>query len=405
MQYTYDDFLKAANGAGLLGVFSQEDLNLAQNSPEYGLSMLKLHQDDQAAETAEQHLLAQEAMNQLRQSYSGSVIQGGVPNGTVIGSGTGTEAPTTGQPTSGEGFQWDKEDSYNQLLDRLVNRQPFEYDHESDPRWGAYKKGYTREGERATADALAKTAAATGGVPSSWAVTAATQAGDYYAGQLADMIPELYDDAYNRHLSEIGLDIDALGALRQDKESGWSDYLRKFEIEQQKFNNALALYNQLGYMTPEIEAALGLGGMNGADGVGGTGGTGGSFSGGGVNNGSLTPEQVMLLQTALGVTADGQYGDQSRGAAGGLTAEEAYERYVGPLGGTEPDSGDQSGEETVDDTRPEGVWNRFENGKMIISGTAYTAEEVEKMLASGQVRQEYDPGTGLYRYVLNVNPR
>lgn len=403
MGYTYDDFLKAANGAGLMGNFSEDDLKLAQSSPEYGLGMLKLYRDDQAAETAEQHLLAQEAMKQLRQSYSGSVIQGGVPNGTVIGSGTGTETPATGG-----GFQWDREDSYHQLLDKIVNRQPFEYDYESDPRWGAYKKGYTREGERATADAMAQAAAATGGVPSSWAVTAATQAGDYYAGQLADKIPELYDDAYNRHLSEIGLDIDALGALQQDKAYDWNEYLQNYEMEQQKFNNAMALYQTLGYMTPEIAEALGLGGVGGTVGLpgsGSVGGTTGSYTGGNVGNGGLTQEQIMELQNALGVTADGQYGPESKAAANGLTAEEAYALYVGLPDGTQPGKhplldADAAGGEGVDTSKPnENIWNRFENGRMVISGRLFTADEVQQLKDSGLVRQEYDTTTGQYRYV------
>ena len=422
MQYTYDDFLKAANGAGLLGAFSQEDLNLAQNSPEYGLSMLKLHQDDQAAETAEQHLLAQEAMNQLRQSYSGNVIQGGVPNGTVIGSGTGTEAPTTGQPASGEGFQWDKEDSYRQLLEGIVNRQPFEYDHESDPRWSAYKKGYTREGERATADALAQASAATGGVPSSWAVTAATQAGDYFAGQLSDKIPELYGDAYNRHLAEIGLDIDALGALQQDKASGWNDYLRQYEMEQQKFNNALALYQALGYMTPEIQEALGLSGSEG---------------GGTVNNGSLTEEQIRQLQGALGVTVDGQYGPESMAKADGLTAEEAYERFVGALNVTDPSEtgpteaelaglleqhpepvitdGDtwdemvaQYGEETLkqlgysyeSDGSDYTIANQHSDSSIKVGDKKYTYDRLMQLITEGKVKEEIDHENRTIRYTV-----
>jgi hypothetical protein len=53
----------------------------------------------------------------------------------------------------------------------------------------------------------------------------------------------------------------------------------------------------------------------------------------GVNydNGSLTTEQVKALQKAIGANADGYYGPNSKKAAGGLSAEEAYEQYVGSL--------------------------------------------------------------------------
>ena len=45
---------------------------------------------------------------------------------------------------------------------------------------------------------------------------------------------------------------------------------------------------------------------------------------GGYNNGSLTTDQVKQLQQALGVTADGLWGSQSKAAAGGLTADQAW---------------------------------------------------------------------------------
>ena len=46
------------------------------------------------------------------------------------------------------------------------------------------------------------------------AVTAATQAGDYYAAQMADIIPQLEQAAYEKYLNEIGLDQSNLSALR-----------------------------------------------------------------------------------------------------------------------------------------------------------------------------------------------
>lgn len=50
-------------------------------------------------------------------------------------------------------------------------------------------------------------------------------------------------------------------------------------------------------------------------------------TGGGYNNGGLTSQQVKQLQNYLGVTADGLWGSNSRNAAGGLTADEAWSAY------------------------------------------------------------------------------
>ena len=51
-------------------------------------------------------------------------------------------------------------------------------------------------------------------------------------------------------------------------------------------------------------------------------------TGGSYDNGSLTREQVIELQNKLGVTADGLYGAKSKEKAKGLSADEAYDKYV-----------------------------------------------------------------------------
>lgn len=61
-----------------------------------------------------------------------------------------------------------------------------------------------------------------------------------------------------------------------------------------------------------------------------------SRTGGGYNNGGLTRQQVAEMQNYLGVTADGLWGSNSRNAAGGLTADEAWAAYQQALGGQEP---------------------------------------------------------------------
>lgn len=212
MAYTYDNFLSDANAAGMMNQFSEQDLQIARRSPEFGLSLLSLLKDNGSATMAEQKLLATEAANQLRKSYG-------------IGS-TGTVAASFANTYGKAGVQ------------------PFSYNYEDDPRWSAYKKAYLREGERASENALAQTAAASGGRVSSYAQTAAQQAGNYYAGQLADVIPTLEQEAYTRYLNE--------------------------------FENALKLYQTLGYATPEVAEILGIeaagGGSAGSGGYGGSGG-------------------------------------------------------------------------------------------------------------------------------------
>lgn len=233
MAYTYDDFVKAANQSGLMGQFSQDDLNLAQKHPEFGLSVLSLKKDYNNATTAEQRLLANQAANELRKSYGN--YSGGADGGSFrlesklnrrsddlldqlgsFGSFSYGEAPTYENT-----FAQQQKD----LLDRILNREDFSWSKETDPQWSSYKKSYLREGDRATANALAKASAASGGRPSSYAVNAATQAGDYYATKLNDVIPTLYQQAYERYLDEYNMKLKDLNAINQQEQMDYAKYL------------------------------------------------------------------------------------------------------------------------------------------------------------------------------------
>ena len=228
MAYTYDDFVAAANNAGLLNAFSEADLSAAKTNPEYGLSMLKLQQDIGGANTAEQKLLAEEAANQLRKSYG---------------------IMTT--PAAGSSFSYGDQESYDKLMGDILNYKPFEYNPDTDPRMAAYRKSFLREAERATADTMAKASAMTGGVPSSYAVGAAEQAGNYYTGKLGDVIPELYNDAYSQHMNDFSQKVNALGALNTDRQFDYNAWLGGLEEQQQKWNNAMAMYQLFGYDAPQ----------------------------------------------------------------------------------------------------------------------------------------------------------
>ena len=233
MAYTYDDFVKAANQSGLMGQFSQDDLNLAQKYPEFVLSVLSLKKDYNNATTAEQRLLANQAANELRKSYGN--YSGGADGGSFrlesklnrrsddlldqlgsFGSFSYGEAPTYENT-----FAQQQKD----LLDRILNREDFSWSKETDPQWSSYKKSYLREGDRATANALAQASAASGGRPSSYAVNAATQAGDYYATKLNDVIPTLYQQAYERYLDEYNMKLKDLNAVNQQEQLDYAKYL------------------------------------------------------------------------------------------------------------------------------------------------------------------------------------
>ena len=92
-----------------------------------------------------------------------------------------------------------------------------------------------------TDEMLAKAAAATGGIPSSYAVGAAQQAGAYYASLLADKFPELEQQAYNRYLNERAASLQGMNALSADREDAYSKYLKQQAMEQQAAQEAAKL--------------------------------------------------------------------------------------------------------------------------------------------------------------------
>ena len=233
-QFTYDGFINAASNAGLLGEFSQADLDTAKKYPEFGYSILGLKQDIHKATTPEAKLLANEAANQLRSSYGG--YTGGKYGADYISDGKIPNQidSVLDQINNFGSFSFDQDapvynnqyaEQQQALLDAIINRPDFSWSKETDPQWSSYKKSYLREGDRATANALGHAAAASGGRPSTAAVTAATQAGDYYATQLNDIIPTLYQQAYDQYLNEYNMSLQDLNAVNNQEQLDYAKYL------------------------------------------------------------------------------------------------------------------------------------------------------------------------------------
>ena len=421
MAYTYDDFVTAANSAGLLKQFTDSDLQIAQKSPEFGLSMLGVLKDGNSATTAEQKLLATEAANQLRKTYgsfgqitpySGTydtqikdLINKTNNYGAFQYGGQNAYQQALDKVTGYGDFQYGNETAYQKMLESVTNPESFRYNPEEDPTWNAYKKASLREGERASANALAQASAASGGRASSYALTAAQQAANYYASQLGDLLPTLQQNAYQQYLSEFEKKLSSLGVLQSDRGNAYDEWLNRYNLlqnnlsalqsdrnasyeewwnnfnmlqtalgnlqsqnqteyqqylnamdmanqsqqqaydrayqleqdkaaqEQKTYTNALALYQALGYATPEIAEILGI-----PAGKGGTCDNTGTvappvqnaplFSNStDFSNESLSTEQIKQMQNYFGVEADGMWGNQSANAAGGRTAQQAWDYY------------------------------------------------------------------------------
>lgn len=254
MPYSYDDFVSAANKAGLMQEFSEADLKTARRYPEFGMSILGFKQDVHKAATPEAKLLAHSSAEELRRSYGnytgeqeGSQYKsaGKIPGqiDTVldqIAEYQPAENPyktqyqaaldkigSFGDFSYGAAPAYDNQYQEQQkaLLDSIINREGFSWSKDKDSLWPVYKKEYLREGERAAADALGQAAAASGGRPSTAAVTVATQAGDYYAAKMNDILPTLYQQAYDQYLNEYQMKLSDLGAVNAQEQTDYSKYL------------------------------------------------------------------------------------------------------------------------------------------------------------------------------------
>ena len=161
--------------------------------------------------------------------YMELVNQTDATSGTTGGGTTGTTPDTTPYAAYMAQYEGEKApeyagDPYKERRDAALERaesMTWNYNPETDPVWLAYQKQYRREGQRATEDTLGRLAGMTGGMPSSYAATAAAQAGNYYASQLSDKLPQLYQDAYNRYLDEYKKQ---LGISDQYYQFGQQDY-------------------------------------------------------------------------------------------------------------------------------------------------------------------------------------
>lgn len=95
-------------------------------------------------------------------------------------------------------YDADIQNAYNQLM----NRPSFQYDLNADMLYQQYKDQYQTLGQKAMMDTMGQAAALTGGYGSSWASTAGQQAYQGYLQEMNNMIPELYDRAYNQYAME-----------------------------------------------------------------------------------------------------------------------------------------------------------------------------------------------------------
>lgn len=224
---TFHDYSKPSgnwtpNAPKYTGGNAELDAYLALKSQEYYDAKSR----NDARGMADAHNAANQARNWFGYSAENarddinSVIMGGSPTG-AIGGGTFPQFSYQGAPQYVS--QWDS--IIQDLADQILNREPFTYNYLEDPNYIALKGMYTREGDRAMQDTLGSVAARTGGMASSYAASAASQANNYFMSQLSDKIPELQQIAYDAYMAGIDSKRDDLSMLMGLESTDYSRYL------------------------------------------------------------------------------------------------------------------------------------------------------------------------------------
>lgn len=222
--YTWEDFLKELEGSGLKGQFSEADMRLAQEHPDAGRSILSYKRDYLNATNDQARALANAGAERVRSSF------GGYTAGT-----DGSQyyrdslSPRDFSYAEAPSFTSRYDGQIQELLQGLLNRPEFSYDVEKDPLYSQYRKQYIREGQRASQDAMGQAAAMSGGLPSSYAGTAAGQAANYYNAQLTDKIPELEELAYQKYMNDFDMDRVKLQSVQDADNTDYQRYLGQLD--------------------------------------------------------------------------------------------------------------------------------------------------------------------------------
>jgi hypothetical protein len=127
-------------------------------------------------------------------------------------------------------------------MDQILNREKFSYDVNGDALYQQYKDQYINQGKMAMQDAMGQAAAMTGGYGNSYAASVGNQAYQASLQNLNNVIPELYQMAYDRY-EQKGQDLLNQYSMLTDRDnSDYSKFIddRNYDESVRQFNETMA---------------------------------------------------------------------------------------------------------------------------------------------------------------------
>ena len=137
-------------------------------------------------------------------------------------------------------FTYGKQGMYDDVMNKILNREQFTYDVNGDALYQQYKDQYITGGKMAMMDTMGQAAAMTGGYGNSYAQGVGQQAYQGYLQQLNDKVPELYKlalDKYNSEGNELYNQYSMLSSDRSTQYGEWNDAYNKLVADRDYYGN------------------------------------------------------------------------------------------------------------------------------------------------------------------------
>ncbi len=138
-------------------------------------------------------------------------------------------------------FTFSKETEYGDAVKDYKGRDKFSYDINKDALYKQYAEKYMRQGQMAMMDTMGQAAMLSGGYGNSYAQSVGQQAYQSELQNLNDIVPQLYELAYDKYQQEGQDMLNAITLLEQERANEFSDYTTKYD----KLLNEAEMYDQM----------------------------------------------------------------------------------------------------------------------------------------------------------------
>ncbi len=216
-----------------------------------------------------------------------------------------------------------------EALDAYLNREEFRYDGSTDAFYRHYRDQYQDLGKTAMMDTMGQAAALTGGYGSSYGQNVGQQAYQSYLKELNDVVPELYQLAYDRYQDRGDrlyqtYETYAKAAEEATQQEQWE---REFAEKQRQFDMEYDLKKSELEANNKVVADNFYGWLGVYQGKGERADPNNPAIIVKYDNGNVTTGNILIMQRVLGLPETGMWTAKDRRAAGKMGADQAWEAY------------------------------------------------------------------------------